>query len=82
MVWQIQRPESLKSRSKSEAGGLSGRPLKAMATKCVSDMYTLTKGQVAIIAVRASKRMPSCPAFVVYNKSATQAGRRMAVDVL
>ncbi|CDJ64224.1 dihydroorotate dehydrogenase, putative [Eimeria necatrix] len=46
----IQRPESLKSESKHETGGLSGRPLKAMSTKCVSDMYKMTNGQVAIIA--------------------------------
>lgn len=52
---QIQRPESLKSKNKGEIGGLSGRPLKAMATQCVSDMYKLTKGQVAIIAVRSNK---------------------------
>ncbi|CDJ49167.1 hypothetical protein EBH_0058020 [Eimeria brunetti] len=46
----IQRPESLQSESKKETGGLSGRPLKAMATQCVSDMYRMTNGQVAIIS--------------------------------
>ncbi|KAL8431539.1 hypothetical protein Efla_000585 [Eimeria flavescens] len=46
----IRRPESLKSRNKGEAGGLSGRPLKDLALQCVSDMYKLTNGQVAIIA--------------------------------
>ncbi|CDI87323.1 dihydroorotate dehydrogenase, putative [Eimeria praecox] len=46
----IQRPESLQSKTSRELGGLSGRPLKAMATQCVSDMYRMTKGQVAIIS--------------------------------
>ncbi|KAL8273260.1 hypothetical protein Esti_002761 [Eimeria stiedai] len=46
----IQRPDSLRSKSKGEAGGLSGRPLKDIATRCVSDMYKLTDGKVAIIA--------------------------------
>ncbi|XP_026192777.1 uncharacterized protein LOC34622618 [Cyclospora cayetanensis] len=46
----VQRPASLKSSSKGEQGGLSGRPLKAIATKCVSDLYKLTNGKVAIIA--------------------------------
>ncbi|CDI83517.1 hypothetical protein EAH_00009490 [Eimeria acervulina] len=46
----IQRPDSLQNKCKKETGGLSGRPLKAMATQCVSDMYKLTNGQVAIIS--------------------------------
>eukprot|EP00958_Prasinococcus_capsulatus_P015996 scaffold1761_cov357-Prasinococcus_capsulatus_cf.AAC.2 len=33
----------------NEAGGLSGRPLKDLATEMVFDMYKLTKGKVTII---------------------------------
>lgn len=39
------RPDSLTSASKSEAGGLSGAPLKEMATKTVADFYRLTNGE-------------------------------------
>ncbi|KFG30726.1 putative dihydroorotate dehydrogenase reveal [Toxoplasma gondii GAB2-2007-GAL-DOM2] len=46
----IQRPETLKSPAKSETGGLSGRALKHLSTACVSDMYKLTQGKLAIIA--------------------------------
>lgn len=38
--------------SKAEAGGLSGAPLKALATQTIADMYRLTKyGKVPIIGV-------------------------------
>lgn len=40
----ISRPPSLQSINKTETGGLSGKPLKEMSTKAVSDMYRLTKG--------------------------------------
>ena len=33
-----------------EVGGLSGPPLKELATQVLSDMYRLTKGRVPIIA--------------------------------
>lgn len=45
----ISRPEDLKSNLKSEAGGLSGKPLRALSTKCVREMYSLTGGKVPII---------------------------------
>ncbi len=35
----------------NEAGGLSGRPLMAMATQVLADMYRLTAGQVPLIGV-------------------------------
>ena len=35
----ISRPEGLKSSFQSENGGLSGKPLRELSTKCVSDMY-------------------------------------------
>ena len=40
----ISRPSSLQSADKSETGGLSGSPLKQLATETVRDMYRLTKG--------------------------------------
>ena len=40
----ISRPENLKSHLKNETGGLSGKPLKDLATKTISDMFKLTKG--------------------------------------
>ena len=40
----ISRPSSLKSPHKNEAGGLSGKPLKALSTNTLKDMYLLTKG--------------------------------------
>ncbi|XP_025115969.1 dihydroorotate dehydrogenase (quinone), mitochondrial-like isoform X2 [Pomacea canaliculata] len=45
----VQRPSTLKSKHKGEAGGLSGEPLKDMSTSVVRDMYRLTKGKVPII---------------------------------
>ena len=38
------RPCSLKSSLKNEIGGLSGKPLKNLATQTISDMYKLTNG--------------------------------------
>ncbi|XP_065176212.1 dihydroorotate dehydrogenase (quinone), mitochondrial-like isoform X2 [Sycon ciliatum] len=45
----LSRPESLQGSAKSEAGGLSGEPLKRMSTRLIHDMYKLTKGSVLII---------------------------------
>ena len=47
----ISRPDSLKSKHKSEAGGLSGVPLNKMSTEVVREMFKLTKGQMPIIGV-------------------------------
>ena len=38
------RPSSLRSEHREEVGGLSGEPVKEMATQAVRDMYTLTGG--------------------------------------
>jgi len=40
----ISRLESLQSAAKLETGGLSGAPLKQLATDTVRDMYRLTRG--------------------------------------
>ena len=45
----VERPPSLKSKDKTQAGGLSGAPLKATATACLSEMYRLTKGRLPLI---------------------------------
>ena len=45
----IERPASLKSRDKAEAGGLSGAPLLEPSTACLAEMYRLTKGKLPLI---------------------------------
>lgn len=47
----IARDESLKSESKHETGGLSGRPLTERSTELVAKFYKLTKGKIPIIGV-------------------------------
>ena len=45
----IERPASLKSKAKSEAGGLSGAPLFEPSTECLAALYRLTKGRIPLI---------------------------------
>lgn len=47
----IGRPASLISINKTEVGGLSGEPLKALATETIRDMYKLTEGSIPIVGV-------------------------------
>ncbi|XP_075876677.1 dihydroorotate dehydrogenase (quinone), mitochondrial [Nelusetta ayraudi] len=47
----VSRPETLQDRHKSEVGGLSGQPLKDLSTDAVREMYSLTKGTVAIVGI-------------------------------
>ena len=47
----VKRPSSLKSQNKNEGGGLSGKPLKNLATKAVRDMYVLTEGKANFSSV-------------------------------
>ncbi|XP_061566119.1 dihydroorotate dehydrogenase (quinone), mitochondrial-like [Cololabis saira] len=47
----VSRPESLLDQHKSEAGGLSGQPLKDLSTNTVREMYKLTKGTVPIVGI-------------------------------
>jgi len=42
----ISRPLSLQSAQKMETGGLSGLPLRQLATDTVRDMYQLTNGRL------------------------------------
>ncbi|CAN0193879.1 unnamed protein product, partial [Laminaria digitata] len=43
----VSRPSHLKSANKQEGGGLSGRPVAALATETVRDMYRLTDGKAS-----------------------------------
>lgn len=47
----IARPPGLQSRSASEAGGLSGKPLLAPSTALLADIYRLTDGRLPLIGV-------------------------------
>ncbi|CAH1779373.1 unnamed protein product [Owenia fusiformis] len=47
----ISRPSTVQSDAKVETGGLSGKPLKDLATKTVSDMYKLTDGAIPIVGL-------------------------------
>ncbi|MCH2190911.1 MAG: quinone-dependent dihydroorotate dehydrogenase [Gammaproteobacteria bacterium] len=51
----IERPESLKSTQKHQAGGLSGAPVKEMSTKCIREFYRHLNGEVQIIGVGGIK---------------------------
>ncbi|XP_074864533.1 dihydroorotate dehydrogenase (quinone), mitochondrial isoform X2 [Carettochelys insculpta] len=41
------RPSSLRGSLRSEPGGLSGRPLRALSTQAIREMYALTQGKAA-----------------------------------
>jgi dihydroorotate dehydrogenase len=45
----VDRPEGLRSPHRTEAGGLSGPPLKEKSTACLASMYRLTNGRVPLI---------------------------------
>jgi dihydroorotate dehydrogenase len=45
----IERPASLKSAGKAEAGGLSGAPLLQSSTHCLAQLYRLTSGRLPLI---------------------------------
>ena len=45
----ITRPATLRSASKGETGGLSGRPLFALSTAVLADMYRATGGGIPLV---------------------------------
>ena len=47
----ITRPDSLQSKYRSEEGGLSGAPVKELATETIRQFYRLLQGRVQIIGV-------------------------------
>lgn len=51
----IARPSSLQSKHAGESGGLSGAPVKDMATDCIRQFYKHLNGRVQIIGVGGIK---------------------------
>lgn len=51
----VSRPETLMSEHKAEMGGLSGAPVKDMATNCIKEFYRHLQGEVQIIGVGGIK---------------------------
>ncbi len=47
----LARPETLAGADRGEAGGLSGRPLFALSTRVLAEIYRLTEGRVPLIGV-------------------------------
>lgn len=47
----LSRPASLKSPLKDEQGGLSGAPLKILATQTLKSVYSRTRGRIPLIGV-------------------------------
>ena len=45
----VSRPPQLRSRYRTETGGLSGRPLLGIAIACLAAMYRHTRGRIPII---------------------------------
>jgi dihydroorotate dehydrogenase len=45
----LARPASLKGRHRGEAGGLSGKPLFALSTQRLADLYRLTGGRLPLV---------------------------------
>lgn len=45
----VSRPPDLRGRHRAEAGGLSGRPLMALSTEVLADLYRLTGGRIPLI---------------------------------
>lgn len=51
----VARPDSLLSEHASQTGGLSGAPVKDMATECIRQFYHALQGRVQIIGVGGIK---------------------------
>jgi len=51
----IARPDTLQSKHAGEVGGLSGAPVKDLATDCIRQFYRHLKGRVQIIGVGGIK---------------------------
>ena len=54
------RPNTLKSNTKNEIGGLSGKPLFLKSTLVLKKMYNLTNGQIPIIGVGGISNAYEC----------------------
>jgi dihydroorotate dehydrogenase len=51
----VARPESLMSKHAGETGGLSGAPVKDMATECIRQFRSILQGKIQIIGVGGIK---------------------------
>ncbi|MDP6388745.1 MAG: quinone-dependent dihydroorotate dehydrogenase [Alphaproteobacteria bacterium] len=47
----IERPEGLSDAHRREAGGLSGKPLMALSTRVLAEMYRRTGGHIPLVGV-------------------------------
>ena len=45
----LSRPADLRSRHRGETGGLSGRPLRDLATRRLADLYRLSEGRLPLV---------------------------------
>uniref|UniRef100_A0A914HE05 Dihydroorotate dehydrogenase (quinone), mitochondrial n=1 Tax=Globodera rostochiensis TaxID=31243 RepID=A0A914HE05_GLORO len=45
----MRRPDSLISSNSHRLGGLSGRPIRDLSTKCIAEIYRSTQGKIPII---------------------------------
>jgi len=45
----VTRPPGLRGAARAEAGGLSGRPLAPLATRCLATAYRLSHGKLPLI---------------------------------
>nr|WP_299559592.1 quinone-dependent dihydroorotate dehydrogenase [Enterovirga sp.] len=45
----LSRPPGLKNASRGESGGLSGAPLRDLATRKLADLYRLTRGAIPLV---------------------------------
>lgn len=73
----VSRPSSLQSAEKVETGGLSGSPLKQLATETVQDMYRLTKGlstSAKLVAVGISQSEWTCQNFYASTEHSMAGG--------
>nr|XP_054496623.1 dihydroorotate dehydrogenase (quinone), mitochondrial isoform X1 [Agelaius phoeniceus] len=58
----VSRPSSLRSRQRTEPGGLSGKPLRELSTQTIRDMYALTQARPAESIPSAASHNPRCRA--------------------
>jgi len=47
----VSRPPGLRNARRSEAGGLSGRPLFPLSTEALADFHRLTHGRLPLVGV-------------------------------
>ena len=68
----IKRPASLKSKFKSQEGGLSGKPLMQLSTKLLAEAYKLSKGKLCLIGAGGISSGEDAYAKICAGASAVQ----------